>query len=209
MRRVPLLCLPCLTLLLTLPPAALARADGRLRIPTQACPVPRIVLNVTYECSAQFTLRGSNGYRIKVSGSPGEGFNNEVELSAERGGESATYRAFGTVTASSMKASFGHLGKLSLHFHPSGEVRRVKISKRCLKKRPPLVTARLGTFVGTIRFRGEGGYTKVSAHRAVGGLGDPLAITSKKPVCQKPSARFRMNRNLGKWPSVPPLGVKG
>lgn len=196
MRRVSLFTLPCLFMLFALPGTAAAR-PLHLRLPPEACPIRHILLNVTYQCSAEFSLRASNGYRITVSGEPGRGSKNEIELSVERGGEGATYYAPGTLTPTSMKASFGNLGEVSLHFRPSSKVRRVKIPKRCLKKRPPLVTARLGTFVGTIRFRGEGGYTKLSAHRAVGGLGDPLAITPKKLTCQKPVTKAQAERELG------------
>jgi hypothetical protein len=95
-----------------------------------------------------------------------------------------------------MKASFGKLGKVSLHFRPSGKVRRVKIPKTCLKHRPPVVSARLGTFVGTIKFRGERGYTTVSAHRVKGGIGDPLAIGDKELHCEGPNLESEKAQEL-------------
>jgi hypothetical protein len=63
-------------------------------------------------------------------------------------------------------------------------VRRVKLARKCLKKRLPVVTARLGFFVGRFRFRGERGYTSVAVHRVQGGVGDPLAISPKRPECE-------------------------
>jgi hypothetical protein len=172
-----LLTLACLVLL-ALPGGALAEPGAPAGAATEACPIRHIVLDVSYYCTAEFTLRASDGYRITVSGEAGNG-PDDVELSARRGNEDVEYNARGTVTATGIEASFGRLGKVSLRFLPSGVVRRVRVAKTCVKSRPPVVSAQLGSFVGTIRFRGEGGYTKVRADRANGGLGDPLAIAPK------------------------------
>jgi hypothetical protein len=137
--------------------------------PGKACPIAHIRSNVTYSCAAEFTLRGSNGYEITVSGGL-EGGENSVELSAEGRSGTVQYTAPGRVTDNGIEASFGKLGRVSVRFRPSGQ-------------RPPVVTSRLGSFVGTIRFRGERGYTRVSARRADGGIGDPLANTPQKLVC--------------------------
>ena len=68
--------------------------------------------------------------------------------------------------------------------------------KKCLKERLPVVTSRLGTFVGTFKFRGERGYTTVSADRIAGGLGDPLANGHKKLECEKPVTKSQIKREL-------------
>ncbi len=153
-------------------------------------------MNVTYSCASEFTLPGSNGYRITVSAEPSDSGPADIQLSAEGRNATVVYGARGTATRTSMKASFGRLGRVSLRFRPSGKVRRVKVPKKCLKERPPVVTARLGTYVGTIRFRGERGYTKVSAHHVNGGIGDPLANTNKKLRCEKPVTNAQTMREL-------------
>jgi hypothetical protein len=181
--------------LLGLPTAASARPDTPVSLAPEACPVAHIVFNVTYDCTAEFTLRGSNGYRITVSAEPSGG-SGEVELSAEGHSGAVQYLAPGTVTATAIKASFGRLGKVSVRFRPSGAERRVRVPKRCLKGRPPLVTSRLGSFLGTIEFRGERGYTQVSAHRARGGIGDPLANTPKKLTCEFRESDAERKREL-------------
>ncbi|HEY4778025.1 MAG TPA: hypothetical protein VIH47_00330 [Solirubrobacterales bacterium] len=155
--------------------------------PTEACPVHgHIELNVSYSCTAEFTLSASNGYRITVSADPttgGRRFHRFVHLTAKGHGGTAEYNVHGIVTPTTIKADFGHLGKISVGFEPSGRQRNVRVPKKCMKERPRVVTSRLGKFVGTIKFRGERGYTRVSAHSATGGTGDPLANTPKKLQC--------------------------
>jgi hypothetical protein len=151
--------------------------------PTEACPVDHVESNVAYSCAAEFTLRGSNGYKITVSADP-EGRSDEVKLSAAGRLGSAEYTAQGKVTPTTIEARFGRLGSVSVRFEPSGRERNVRIPRKCMKERPRVVTSRLGRFVGTIKFRGERGYTEVSAHSAQGGIGDPLADTpNRHPRC--------------------------
>jgi hypothetical protein len=156
----------------------------------EACPVRHVLLNVSYECAAEFSLRGSNGYRITVSADPPGSGHGDIQLTAESRAGSVLYIAPESLTPDGViKASFGPLGKLALRFRPSGKVRRVKVPKKCLRERPPVVTAQLGVFVGSFRFRGENDYTTASSHRLAGGVGDPIAISGKKPNCEAhPSA---------------------
>jgi hypothetical protein len=124
-----------------------------------------------------FTVRGSNGYLITVFGAAGGAERSTVSLSASRGASNATYTTEGTVSPTRMEASFGRLGALSLRFRPSERVRHVIVPPRCrVKGFPAVAEARLGAFVGTIRFRGEGGYTTISDHRIRGRVGEPWAV---------------------------------
>lgn len=164
--------------------------------PPEACPVRHVVLNVSYSCAAEFTVQGSNGFRVTVSGDPAVRGPGTVDLSVQRGNENVVYSARGRVTPTSMKASFGRLGKVSLRFLPSGKARRVRVPKKCLKERPPVVTARLGTFVGSFEFHGERGYTKASTHRVAGAIGDPLANTDKKLECETPVTKTQAKQEL-------------
>jgi hypothetical protein len=164
--------------------------------PAADCPVHgRIELNVTYSCAAEFTLRATNGYRITVS-ADAEGQTDEVVLSVAGHGGDVRYSVPGKVTDGTIRARFGSLGRVSVRFRPSGRERDVRVPKKCLKDRPPVVTARLGNFVGTIKFRGERGYTQVSAHSAPGGTGDPLADTPKKLQCDFRESEVEREREL-------------
>jgi hypothetical protein len=174
-----------------------------------ACPITHIRLNVSYSCSAEFTLRSSNGYRITVSAGL-EGGDNSVSLSAKGPEGTAEYQARGQITANTVRARFGRLGRVAVRFHPSGRKRQVRISKRCMRGRPPVVSSRLGHFVGMVRFRGERGYTRISAHRATGGIGDPLANTHQKVACdfrQSDADRKRELRSVSLDASPPGSGV--
>ena len=178
--------LACLAISPTPGAGAATRPDRQPISPTQeACPLRHVIPDLTYSCAEEFTLRGTGGYKITVSADPGDPkTGGEVELSVENHWESAEYSVPAKVTASSIRASFGQLGRIAVHFRPSGRERKIKVPGKCLKGRPPVVTARLGRFAGTIEFRGEGGYTKVDAHSAEGGIGDPLAALPEKLQCE-------------------------
>jgi hypothetical protein len=193
--------LACLAILGVAPGASAASPHERLISPSEeACPIRHVILNVSYSCAEEFTLRGTGGYKISVSADPEFG---EVELSAANPGADAQYTVKGKVTANSIRASFGKLGRIAVHFVPSGRERTVKVPAKCLKERPPTVTARLGRFVGTVEFRGEGGYTKVDARSAEGGIGDPLADLPEKIQCG-----FRQSK-AGHRRELESVGIQG
>ncbi len=88
-----------------------------------------------------------------------------------------TYLAHGRVTPTSIQASFGDRGRIDLHFHPLD--RSVHASKDVGCRRPSgKVVARLGFFVGELRFRGEGGFTSAELHRVLGGSVDFRALVA-------------------------------
>jgi hypothetical protein len=119
----------------------------------------------------QFTLPGSNGWQITVTGFLGGG--HSVTLYARRGHSEVEYTVAGKVTEEEIKASFGSLGFVAFHFEPSGQVREAVDYCDSTQR---TVEVKLGNFVGTIRFRGELGYTTVDAGRAEGGVGNDLAL---------------------------------
>lgn len=187
--------LVCLIALFGSPNLAWAKLGEPMTFPTESCPVHHLELDVSYSCTAEFTLRGSNGYRITVS-AEAEGGSDEIELSAEGRSGTAQYTVSGKVTADSIKAKFGQLGTVSVRFEPSGRERNVRVPKKCMRNRPRIVTSRLGKFIGTIKFRGERGYTQVAAHSATGGTGDPLANTPKKMQCDFHESDAERKREL-------------
>jgi hypothetical protein len=189
--RGPLLGLICLLVSVGAPDVASAAT-----FPTAACPVHgRIESNVAYSCSAEFTLRASNGYRVTVS-ADAEGQTDDVELDADGPDGDVQYRVPGKVTADRIQARFGDLGRVSVRFRPSGRLRDVRVPRKCMKERPAVVTSRLGSFVGTIRFHGELGFTQVSAHSAQGGTGDPLSNTPRKLQCEFHESAAEREREL-------------
>lgn len=123
-------------------------------------------------------LPGSHGYEIEVGGydttafvSASRSVGNPRRLEA-----TSTYIARGKVSATSIEASFGSLGHVSLRFHPNGPVTRTKPRRHCLG--PDRYTIRSGVFVGAVRFRGEDGYTTAESHRIAG-----KSVTPPELVC--------------------------
>ncbi len=117
--------------------------------------------------SASMRLEGSNGYPIDLQVS--DGFSTiAVSEPGERGinGATSEYVVFGgRAGVDEAEADFGRFGKVAVRFVPSGKVKRWPMPEACEGK-PKFI--RYGAFVGTIRFRGETGYTEVDVHRARG-----------------------------------------
>ncbi|HET9162030.1 MAG TPA: hypothetical protein VFN89_01115 [Solirubrobacterales bacterium] len=89
--------------------------------------------------------------------------------------QTTTYLAHGRVTPTSIAASFGDRGRISVRFRPSG--REVHASRKagCRRSGGPSL-AELGVFSGELRFQGEGGYTSAEVHRVPGRSIDPAAL---------------------------------
>ncbi len=137
--------------ILVLPPAASAKEIFDIEHPGIA---------------ATMVLRGSHGYQIKIEGVPG----GRVRLKASKNGAFAEYEVAGRVTRHGLHANFGQLGRISVRFRRVGKPREggppLDIVK--CKGRDPIREE--GRFVGTIRFRGEQGFTGVAAHRTLGSV---------------------------------------
>lgn len=114
------------------------------------------------ETHLQMSLPSSNGYRLLIFGTPGAPVALELAKTTAKGSRYATYRVDGTVTPRRIKGNFGRFGRIDVSFRPKPGGRP---SRGCGSKgliREP------GTFVGTIRFRGELGFSSASATRAKG-----------------------------------------
>lgn len=123
------------------------------------------------------SLGGSNGYRISLIA-----YNSKrVMLFASKGFESSTsvtYSVRGRVTGETVEARFGSLGRVSLRLEPNPAEEVEKRQPGCKGKR---AVTRTGRFTGTIRFRGEQGFTRVRARAANG-----FSSRSFRTVCKRP-----------------------
>jgi hypothetical protein len=130
---------------------------------------------------SRFGLKTRQGYALSVIGL---GNVVVVEVTRERrstpthnkpsrrGRAVTAYVARGVVTANRIEASFGEFGKISVRFHPSGQVSETKPRRHC--EGTDRFTSDLGVFVGSVRFTGENHYVSVRAHRAKGTIRSPL-----------------------------------
>lgn len=118
-------------------------------------------------------------YHVNV-GNFGESVFLAVETGAVKSGNHAaatTYVAHGTATESRLEASFGALGELSMRFHPAANRTWEKPDRNC--RGLGMFMVRKGTWVGTLRFRGEGGYLSLDVHRVKG------RVETIAPRCRK------------------------
>jgi hypothetical protein len=104
-------------------------------------------------------VRSSNGYLLTVESARGH----RVEVEASGPDGSVTYTAPGSVSDSGIHANFGRYGRIDMRWVPNGRVRRVRLECRFRGVLTHFNDA--GAYVGTLRFRGGGGFTSLTAHR--------------------------------------------
>lgn len=131
----------------------------------------------------QFVLKEHNGYRVGVIG-----IGNAVllEVVGDHGGAATAYIARGTVTSRRLQATFGGLGKVAMRFRPSSSRSWQKPRRHC--HGAGRFIDRPGVFVGDLRFKGEGGYLSIHAHRAKG------QVSSIAPQCDRAASGRRVKR---------------
>lgn len=152
--------------------AALAGVCGLL-VPAAAALDPEPVSHV-------FRLEDSNGYSLYVHAfseeSDGRG---EVVIAARRKNAGAAYRAIGTVTGDGVRADFGAIGTIDVVLNRSGRLK--KFRRKCWRAE----LYEPGTYEGTIRFDGEGGYARARQTQA------PLVPLPLGPACGSGSSESR------------------
>ena len=115
-----------------------------------------------------FHVAASNGYEVTVGGYGTTAFVNVARPphSHPRKAEWSTYVARGKVSSTAIDADFGNLGSVAMRFRRSGKTVLGKRHDDCIG--PDRYTIRPGVFVGSVRFRGEGGYVSANVHRVKG-----------------------------------------
>ncbi len=107
-----------------------------------------------------FHLDGSNGYSIRVYAySEPLGEKERISVSAVRKGSAAFYSAPVRMTATTISADLGSLGKVDLSLNPSGRKKTIRL--RC--SHGDTFTYEPGTYEGVLEFKGEEGFTTVRA----------------------------------------------
>jgi hypothetical protein len=127
-----------------------------------------------------FRLKGSHGFELLVSAAG----HRRVSLTAWKGPVSATYTVPGRATSKRIEANFGTLGKVSVRFDasPAPKARKARQRRRSCRGHPAISIR--GTFHGTIRFRGELGYTATNSRQAKGNF-----YRTFRRVCKKRSRK--------------------
>jgi hypothetical protein len=107
-------------------------------------------------------LKPSNGFHISLSASSEAlGIPAEVSIGVETKRSAALYRVPAKVTATSIQANLGPLGKVDLAMRGSGREKTIRI--RCSNgQKYPYET---GVWEGVVEFRGESGYVHAGATR--------------------------------------------
>ncbi len=129
-------------------------------------------------------LRGSDGYQVQLMT-----IGRTVVLEAGKARVGALYAVRGNVSGDRIGARFGKLGRVAVKFSPVGRRSGRKKSERCPDGGPPI---EFGVFRGTIRFRGERGYTTVDARRAFG-----VVVHPRRRPCG-PSLRAGLSAAFGR-----------
>ncbi len=116
-----------------------------------------------------FVIHGSHGYVIGVIADPTskEG-QDRVLVAIVNDSGNAIYSAPAHLNNGGIRVNLGTLGKINVRWHPNGRVGKLAI--RCRGYRSRLYVAE-GTYEGSVRIVGEGGFTKATATRIRGRTG--------------------------------------
>lgn len=105
--------------------------------------------------------KASNGYKFAISGS-----DTNVGLFLTKGGANVNYStAGGKFSTKKISADLGQFGSVKLKFKPKGDPKKVGVPKNCSGKPGK---RQVGKWAGKIKFKGEGGFTRIDARSAKG-----------------------------------------
>lgn len=139
--------------------------------------------------SLRLQLPASNGYSVLLETLG----HHQVTLTASKGDVIASYVARGSVSRHRIDVDLGPLGQVSGRFSgsPFHPYRGFPLHRDCRGRRPIFEA---GPFRGTIRFRGEHGYTRVSTHRAGAVLTRTFRRVCKPGYADLPGSKRRGER---------------
>jgi hypothetical protein len=144
--------------------------------------------------SIDLSLPASNGYRLNIFALSGTPVTAVFSKAVSDGVVYAEYSVDGTVGRDRLMADFGPYGRISVRF-PG--------------RRPPQRNCRHGhsiersrRFVGTIRFRGDQGFSAVSATSAKGSLERSCETSGGRPAAARPSSLRRTKEFLTSFVAV-------
>lgn len=136
-------------------PATAHRSHGKPSTTSFEEPQPQI----------KFSHKASNGYSIHFEANRGR-----ANLTAQGHAGGVAYDGKSSLVDGRMRFDLGKLGRIDVRFEPDGSVDRLRPDKSCRGREQVI---RRGTFVGSIRFRGENGYTQLRSHRVRGTMAEP------------------------------------
>lgn len=201
--------LPPLTVLATLAiPVGAAAAPPPAQLPPQIRQMAaRSDARITNRpaVNSSFALKTRDGYEVEVFGL-GEAGTAFVSITRNGGKSSTGYAARGTVSSSRLAASFGKFGNVAMRFQPAASRPWNKPDRVC--QGSGRFVNRTGTFVGSFRFRGEGGYVSVAVKRAKGHVVSVAAQCERAQRAGRKQLSFEPSQN-GTWgPEVPYVGSR-
>jgi hypothetical protein len=104
-------------------------------------------------------VQSSDGYWLTVNSATGH----SVRVEAYGSSGSVTYTVPGSISDEGIHADLGKYGRIDMQWVPNGRVREVR--KKCRYKGVKQRFYDAGSYVGTLRFRGGGGFTSVHQRR--------------------------------------------
>ncbi|HEU5104869.1 MAG TPA: hypothetical protein VFU11_03430 [Solirubrobacterales bacterium] len=197
LRAIPFLCLAAIVAAVLVPAASAAGEEETVVFPT-------------------FSLQGTHGYEGQVLGTTKSVFKHGgVYLFVTSRKAAVIYIAPANVTATSIEADLGPVGRISVVFEPEGEPKTIRSS--C--DEGASIQVQPGSWVGTVDLTGEEGFTHAEAsrvkstaspflHLVCGGVG--IGETTGKGIrgarlvaraaMRKDSRFLQVNQN---WPGGP------
>lgn len=147
----------------------------------------RVKVRLAAREDVDISARSSNGYKLTISVRRFLASRKEVQgprtsfgLTAERNGASADYVTAARLSADdAVRARLGKLGRVAVRFEPT-KLEKPGPGHGC---RGDSVVTKHGVFKGTIRFHGEGGYTRLNIRRIKG-----LITVFPERICRLPVA---------------------
>jgi hypothetical protein len=152
----------------------------------------------------EFQLRTSNGYQVRLQASDSTAV---VVVSRDMrkgdlGFAESAYVVRARTGANGLRATFGDRGQMRMRFRPSGRARYGPSRRPC--RRADRRVTRFGTFVGTFRFTGENGYTKIRIRRVRGRVVSPASPRCRRSFGRNP----RGTATIWKALAAPPVAVR-